>query len=302
MGVMLFALVILALDVSPLFAQAPPPPPEGGNPAVGRPEGPPPREMGPEMRERGRPRGMRPGLGEQPFGLRMEGPISSPFEANAVDQARFQIASLLVDEKKYEDAIGELLRTAEESPDQTASAAAHFSIGNIFRQCLKDNDKAIEQYREVKGRLAELATQYIVDTYQEAGKPEEAIKTLDQLLAATQEPGQKVRLLNMTADVYRRSGKPDKAVETLRKITESLSYDDAEAMRRGWMQEEAELGNIQDRIQDLRAQGRNEEAERLQREADEIKARKQMREALKNQKRAEPAPAKPEPEPKKEAR
>ena len=245
---------------------------------------------------------MRPGPGDQSFGLRTEGPIFSPFEANAVDQARFQIASLLVDQKKYEDAIGELLRTAEESPDQTASAAAHLSIGNIFRQCIKDTDKAVEQYREVKGRLAELATKLIVDTYQEAGKPEEAIKTLDQLLAATQEPGQKVRLLNMTADVYRRSGQPDKAVEILRKITESLTYDDAEAMRRGWMDEEAQLGRMQDRIQGLRADGRNEEAERMQKEADEIKARKQMREALKNQKRAEPAAAKPEPEPKKEAK
>jgi tetratricopeptide (TPR) repeat protein len=243
---------------------------------------------------------MRPGPGDQSFGLRTDGPIFSPFEANAVDQARFQIASLLVDQKKYEDAIGELLRTAEESPDQTASGAAHLSIGNIFRHGLKDTDKAVEQYREVKGRLAELATRLIVDTYQEAGKPEEAIKTLDQLLTATQEPGQKIRLLNMTADVYRRSGKPEKAVETLRKITESLSYDDAEAMRRGWMEEEAQLGRMQDRIQGLRADGRNEEAERLQKEADEIKARKQMREALKNQKRAEPAPAKPEPEPKKE--
>jgi len=303
-GLILFA--ILTLDYARVFAQAPPPP-EGPRPPLDRPEGlgpqgPPPPEMGAEMRERWRLKGMRGGMGELPPGLRMDGQILSPFEGNAVDQARFQIAALLLEQKKYEDAIGELLKTAEESPDPTASAAAHISVGNIFRQCLKETEKAIEQYREVKGRLAELATKSIVDTYQEAGKPEEAVKALEDILAATKEPGQKVRLLNMMADVYRRSGKPDKAVETLRKITESLSYDDAEAMRRGWMDEEAQLDKIEANIHDLRAAGRNEEADRLQKEAEEIKARKQMREALKNQKRAEPAPAKTEAEPKKEAK
>jgi hypothetical protein len=91
----------------------------------------------------------------------------------------------------------------------------------------------------------------------------------------------------MIAEVYRRSGKQDKAIETLRKITETVSYDDAEAMRRGWADDEAQLEKLQGKIQDLRAAGREEEANRLQKEVEEIKNRKQMREALKKQKRIE---------------
>ena len=239
---------------------------------------------------------------ELPPGLKMEGPILSPFEANAVDQARFQIAGLLVEQKKYEDAIGELLKTAEESPDPICGGAAHISAGNVFRQGLKETDKAIEQYREVKGKLADLATRYMVETYQEANKPEEAVKLLEDILAKTQEPGQKVRLWNMMAEVYRRSGQPDRAIEALRKITESIGYDDAEAMRKGWVDEEAQFDKMEAKIRDLRADGRNEEADRLQREAQEIKERKQMRDALKNQKRAEPPAEGPGGEDKKEKR
>jgi tetratricopeptide (TPR) repeat protein len=224
----------------------------------------------------------------------MDGPILSTPEGNAVDQARFQIAALLVEQKKYEDAIGELLKMTEESPDETAQAAAHLSAGNIFRQCIKDYDKAIEQYREVKGRLTDAATKLIVETYQEAGEPEAAIKELENILSKAQEPGQKVRLLTLIADVYRRSGNTDKAIETLRKVTEALTYDDAEAMRRGWTDDEAQLGKMQDKLQDLRAAGRDEEANELQRRVDEIKNRKQMREALKKQKRVEKEPAKAE--------
>ena len=251
------------------------------------------------MRERGFRREGRDGFFS---GMRMDGPILSPFECNAVDQARFQIAALLVEQKKFEDAVGELLKMTEESPDETAQAAARLSAGNIFRQCIKDYDKAIEQFREVKGKLTDVATKLIVEAYQEAGKPEEAVKVLEDILAKAQDPGQKVRLLNMIADVYRRSGKPDKAVETLRKVTETVTYDDAEAMRRGWTEEEAQLDKLEAKIQDLRAAGRNEEANELQKQVEEIKNRKQMREALKKQKRVEKDAPKPEAEGKEEKR
>ncbi len=272
------------------------PRPEGPRPPFDRPEGRPPlpRGMDPERREREEPRrDMRPERGEMVPGMRMEGYVLSPFEANTVDQAHFQIASLLVEQKKYEDAIGELLKVADASPDETAAAAAHFSAGNIFRHLLKDADKAVEQYREVKGRLLEPATRQIIETYQEANRGDEAVKVLDDLLATTKDPRQKARLLNMKADVYRRTGKPDKAVETLRQITETISYDDAEAARRGWGNDEEELKKLQDEIEELRGAGRNEEADRLQKQADEIKNRLQMRDLLKKQKRADKEPPPP---------
>ena len=303
LAVVVFVATIWLMGCPHTFGQAPLPPPEGPNRPEGMgPQGPPPPEMGPEMRERGRGRGMRPGMPDLPPGLKMEGPILSPFEANAVDQARFQIAGILVEQKKYEDAIGELLKTAEESPDPICGAAAHISAGNVFRQGLKETDKAVEQYREVKGKLADLATRYMVETYQEANKPEEAVKLLEDILAKTQDPAQKVRLWNMMAEVYRRSGKADKAIEALRKITESIGYNDAEAMRKGWLVEEAQLDKVEAKIRDLRADGRNEEADRLQREVQEIKERKPMRDALKNQKRAEPPAEGPGVEDKKEKR
>lgn len=281
---MIFAVCVVG---SVLFGQQPPPPLEGQKPPFVGPEEPPrfPPEMRPEDRERWMmKKGFRP---EFVPGLKMEGAVVSPFEMNAVDQARFQIAALLVEQKKYEDAIGELFKTVEESPDENAVSAAHLTAGNIFRIYIKDIDKAVEQYREVKGKFRELAIKAIVDAYTEAGKPEEAIKEIEVLLANTQEPGQKIRLLNMEADVYRRSGKSDKAIEALRKITETITYDEAEALRKGWLDEEAQLEKIEERIRDLRAAGRHEEADRLQKEAEEIKTRKQMREALKKQKRIE---------------
>ena len=82
---------------------------------------------------------------------------------NVIDKARFSIAEIEMKRDRYKEAITELERVANESPDDSAVSAAHLSMGNIYRTCLDEPTSALEHYTKVKGRLADIARIAIID-------------------------------------------------------------------------------------------------------------------------------------------
>ena len=149
---------------------------------------------------------------------------------NVIDAAYFDVASLLMVKEEYEEAVAELRKVIEGSPDADAISAAHLSAGNILRQKIGNIEEAVKEYKLVSGRYAEWATRQIVQAYEEIGETGKAIDVLKEMLATAGKPEEKVSLLRQMAEVYKKSKNTDMAIETLRKIPTVITYDEAMKM------------------------------------------------------------------------
>ena len=163
--------------------------------------------------------------GKSPVGL------VRPVGMNVVDEAQYSIAEIEIGRERYKEAIAELQRVVEKSPDENAVSAAGLSIGNVHREYLKDADASVEQYRQVKGDFADEARRAIVDTYRDAGDLEKAAAELEKLIAEVTDKREKVSLLREAANLYSESGNQDKAIAALRQIADTVSYEEAKQMQ-----------------------------------------------------------------------
>ena len=151
-----------------------------------------------------------------------------PREMNVIDEAHYAIAGILVDEQKYEGAIQEFERVTKKSPNKGVVAVAHLNIGNIRRRFLDDPTSAINEYVQVTGKFAEDAVAAIMDTCESMGNADRAGEMLEGLAAEAKGPRVKIRLLRTAAEFYRQHDRKDKAVAVLRRITEAVTYKEAE--------------------------------------------------------------------------
>lgn len=224
-------------------------------------------------------------------GTREENPFGDLGELNVVDRAIYSVAQILCEKGEYENAIKELAKVAAESPDERAKAGAHLAAGHICRYKVGDATKAIEEYRQVTGELADRALRAIVKCYEEMGQPDKAAQALEDRLAQASQPMDRVRLLNEIADVYRRSNNPDRAIETLRRVPQVITYEEAESLRRGGGRRGGRdfdpLDRVRQRIEELRAAGRKEEAEQAEKMLREMQERMRDRD---RDERGEPPP------------
>jgi len=178
---------------------------------------------------------------------------------NVIDRALFSIAEVLHEKGQYEDAITELKKVAQETPDELAQSAAHLTAGNIYYVNLGNVDEALAEYKQVRGPLAEMARDKIVACCLEADKPADAVAVMEEAFAQAQEPMEKAGLLFRIAEIHRRSGDLDQAIEAYRRVPRVITYEQAIGPQ---MPPDAEF---REKIEKLRAAGRLEQAERLER-------------------------------------
>ena len=185
---------------------------------------------------------------------------------NVIDAAYYQIAEIHMEEEQHEEAAEQLAIIVAKSPVEEAVSAAHLNLAHLYRKHLQAPDKAIQEYRLVKGELRGRAIHELVNTYEEQDQWEEAAKSLEELLTETEDKHAKVGLLQMLAELCRRHGESEKAIAALRRIPETLTYEEALHMQRGGEDAEA----LKREIHELHRVGRHEEAERLERRLREI--------------------------------
>ncbi|NOZ19452.1 MAG: tetratricopeptide repeat protein [Planctomycetes bacterium] len=245
------------------------------------------RPFHPEEGRRPQQRGWDRGRFRQP--PREQNPFADLGELNVVDKAFYTVAELLYDKGEYENAIKELSKVVDESPDERAKAGAHLVAGHICRFKLQDTGRAIEEYKQVTGDLADRAMKSMIQCYEAMNQPDEAAKILEDRLTQTTQPQEKAFILNEMANIYRRAQNIDKAIEALRRIPQMITYQEAEALRLGRGAGEAlPMDRIREHVERLRAEGRFEDAERLQKKV------REMQEKLRGAKRRNPpAPGEP---------
>jgi len=215
-------------------------------------------------------------------------------QLNAVDRALFSIAEILYQKGEYGNAISELQKVIEQTPDERSKSAAHLVSGHIYRFNLAQPEKAIEEYKQVTGDLKPVAVENMIDCYMEAGKTKEAVAILEGRLNEAQTPAEKAEILFRMAGLYRQAGDLDSAIETYRRVPTVITYEQAMKAQRARF---PALERIKELAEQLRLQGRFEEAERLERT---VKERLKQRKAewkeweLKPKKEAPPAEPKRE--------
>ena len=197
---------------------------------------------------------------------------------NDVDRAHYRIAEIHTRKQRYEQAVEELVKVVENSPDPFAVSLSHLNIATFYRRHLGDPDRAIIEYARVTGELRDRAQTEMVGTHAELGEFDKAAALLEQFIEQTDDPARKIELLNNVADLYLQAEQEDKAIAALQRIIDTLSYEQAqelrearegpgdgppEAMRRDGPPD-AMRQQLLERIRDLEAAGRPEEAERLE--------------------------------------
>ncbi len=148
---------------------------------------------------------------------------------NPADTAIQTMAEVSLKAQQFEQAIKALERMTK-SPDANVQASAHFNIATIYRRHLGDTDKAIAEYRKVEGPLALRAWNEIVSLADEMGEYEKGVAILEEILSATQDKVEKLKLLHIIAKAWGTHEQPDKAVEALERIVKLLPYDEATKM------------------------------------------------------------------------
>jgi len=202
---------------------------------------------------------------------------------NPIDLAHYSIAEIYLREQKIDECLKRLQTVLDQYKDKENETAwvTHLNMAIIYRKLRGDIQQALDHFKKVKGLWAGFARQQLIQTYEETGQIEEAVALLKTSHEGVEEKGARLAMLRSIAELYERNRQPDKAIEYYNKITEEFTPEDiakminsikeevkrdAEqviALRKERRFEEAEriMQRARNRLNSLRAQGRNEEAE-----------------------------------------
>jgi len=190
-----------------------------------------------EMRERR-------GNADRGFGRdrRQRGPQTPLFRAklNPTDAALQTIAEIRIKAQQFDKALEALERMAK-SPEEAAQDAAHFNIATLCRRSLGDTDRAIQEYRKVTGDLAPRAWKEIREVCEEMGEYEQGIALLEEILKATEDKADKIKLLHLIAEGWGTHQQPDKSAAALERITKLVPYPEAMKMKDMYVPGEREV-------------------------------------------------------------
>ena len=208
-------------------------------------------------------------------------------DLNAVDAAHLSIAEIHLKKKQYEPCLARLqtIITQAGGKENDAVSLAYLNRANVQRKHIGNVQQAIKEYKLVKGRWQALSLALLLDCYSELGQLDKAVDVLMKEYGAENELGLKLGLLRQVAKLYEKNDDLDKALayydritkeftrEQIDKITDNASKF-AETMKRqaeelketGREAASVKLRNeLNDRIAIFRAQGRDEEADAMQR-------------------------------------
>lgn len=182
---------------------------------------------------------------------------------NAIESARYSAAEIRLRQGNAKDAVRTLERALTDETPAELRNVTHLNLAEIHRRRLRDVDAAAKHYAKVSGPLRHLARSYMLRMLTEAGKTDQAVKTLKRLADEAKEKGEKLALLHRLAAFYKRQDAPEQALAVYERITKEFTPDDIRQMRQAAVRE-AEA-TIQ-RIIQLQQQEHPDDAERLERQ------------------------------------
>ena len=189
---------------------------------------------------------------------------------NGLESAQYSIAELLLQRSDAKGAVAALQAVLDKTQDEQVRDLTLFNIAEIYRGRLSDEENAAAHYRKVEGMLRHKANQRLLNMLAERGQADEALKATEELLAKAKEKGEKLALLHRLATVYKRHNMPDRALAIYQRIAKEFTPDDMKEILAGV--ERGVMAAVQ-KIHALQRQGNHEEAERLQRQLHEFRAR-----------------------------
>jgi len=184
---------------------------------------------------------------------------------NAVDSAHYSVAEIHLNAREHAkclDRLEKVLAAAGDREDETVWVT-HLNIANVCRRHTGDVQRAIREYKLVKGVWAGFARRELLGTLEEMGELDQAVGLLLKQHDAASEKGEKLALLQQVAELYERNEEAEKAIATYDRITREFTHGDIEQMKKAAAQ--YALDNAEKAAQ-LREAGRFEEAEELIRE------------------------------------
>jgi tetratricopeptide (TPR) repeat protein len=270
----LFSFIMLQLGLSVMFCNSTLFGAEGDQPPLVPPAA--------DVPEEGRPEKKRAQRGEADKQKRRPGrqdkrPSGLPLEllnvVNAVDAVKLTLAQSLAVQKKVDKAVLVLKAIIEKSPDATAVGCAHLGLGLFYENSGRRDDAAVE-FKKVKGPALIFALPMILRGKENPGQ---AVRSL---IEESKRPEVKAMLLRKLAQIYFRD--PRKLGKLADEVEELLSYQQAIKARKDELNVKMPRSNgprrggadgprnvkefkerIEQRIKELQAAGRQEEAEKL---------------------------------------
>lgn len=201
-------------------------------------------------------------------------------QVNAVDAVGLALAQAWLDKQETDKAIEVLLKVAE-SVDKTAAGYARLALARIYRQ-KGDAAASDEQLAKVTGPALAGALEMIVGGRGPEGEAPEAAARLEGLLGKVSENLAKAVIIRRLTDLYRQAGDAEKLAALAERAQKLLGAKEAAAIleeelrfarqaggQRGPMADFANRarGALEDRVRQLEAEGRAEEAAALRERA-----------------------------------
>ncbi|MCX7806010.1 MAG: hypothetical protein N3A38_12580 [Planctomycetota bacterium] len=183
--------------------------------------------------------------GGGPWQMPPVGPPPLPPDLNVLDAVRIELACILAEKGRIDEAVAALKSIVEKSPDPAGRSAAAFSLSEILQR-RGDIEGAKANLRlVVSGPLAGEARRRIVGPLVGAGRFAEAMSELLHFVRNAGTPLDKARAVRHYAEVAAISGDVGLAAKAIEDIPRLISHDEA---AKAMEQEERELASRRARM------------------------------------------------------
>jgi predicted negative regulator of RcsB-dependent stress response len=157
-------------------------------------------------------------------------------------QLQYANASILIDDKKYDEALSPLNSLIEQFSSMPIATLGRVLRANCY---IKSGqiDKAIEDYRYAIPKLAEIDSIPVrfslVQSLRSAGKPDEALQELDGLDGIVQSDSLKEQISFLRAACHEDKGNVDEALKLYESIKPESSWYSMAGERMEWIQSQS---------------------------------------------------------------
>lgn len=147
--------------------------------------------------------------------------------------SHYAIAEIYLKKREFEKATKALQEVIADARDAKTEVVwtTHYNLARIHRRQLRHVQKALAEYRKVKGRWKDRATAEAVAMLRDAGDWERGARFIEGLYAGAKEKGEKLALLVRLAQLYRHTDQEEKAIETYQRITKEVTPEDIKQMK-----------------------------------------------------------------------
>ncbi len=147
----------------------------------------------------------------------------------AVDDSLYLLAEFYMEQGRVEDAVAQLRRVVEKSPDEETRSATHFNLAQIYEKNLNDPERARKEYARVTGVRGPGARARVLGPLRHDKRWDEVIAFLKECLDTPRKPEEKAQLVKRLINEAHASGSPELIESTLLSVPDLITYEEATA-------------------------------------------------------------------------